>query len=160
MKEEVNIPATVTNVTFAQRTLDGLIKLGRDPKKYRVLVIAKHFSSYDELFNSPEYNDLWAGYQGKSRDILVWRKYFKFITAFTVATEPEKNYGRSNSIYLHYECENGQRMLKELSVISSLDNNALRPVIVYDDSVLYTDSYYKKTDEARRWLAHHGVTVS
>jgi len=103
---------------------------------------SKVFESWDEVFESEEFAEVWSGFQGKESDARISRKY-EFVTAFVVEVDAKKNYGRPFQLFTIHK-HNGVRILSERTIGSMLSNSPMRRVFVFEDSFYLSDDYYAK----------------
>jgi len=143
----------------AEKTLkDRLEKhLHLDAKQFETIEKSKTFNSWDEVFTSDEYADLWEGFQGKEQRAAIWRRN-EFLGAFTVDRNPSENYGRPYDIWVHYIAD-GMFCIQKLEIHSSLTSCPMRVVEIFDDSVLFTDKYIKKTPQGRKYAKDNKIIV-
>ena len=103
---------------------------------------SKVYESWDEVFNSEEYAEVWSGFQGKESDARILRNY-EFVTAFVVEIDPTKNYGRPFQLFTVHK-HDGVNLLSERTVGSMLSNSPMREVSLFDDCFVLVDRYYRK----------------
>lgn len=147
--------------TQAEKLLQTLIDINPEKAnsgKYKVVNFSKSFGSWDELFSSPEYAELWKGFQGAERSASITKSHCEFIGAYKEDVDPEKNYGRSFRLWKHYKAD-GLTFLNEISIHSALTSAPFREVIVCESSALFTNTYYRKDEQARKILRTLRVTL-
>lgn len=148
---------TATIKTEAQRQLESFRDRGRNANNYRVVEFSNSWESWDDVFASNEWNELWEGWQGKVSSEHTWRR-FRFMRAYRVETNPETNYGRDFDLYFIYSVD-GITHVKVPSIHSVLSTQPMRRVMIFSDSLLLTEDYFKKTPEARKYLKETGIAV-
>lgn len=110
------------------------------------LVIAKTFATVEDLIKSAEYNQIFEGYENRHKSNLN-RKEFK--GAYLVATDPDKNYGRSFDVYEYFIIAGLHRLMK-IELGSSLDNGPMYPVTLSNVLIcIHTDIALEKNEHNR-----------
>ena len=141
----------ITGKTMIQKAMEVIPDFLSNINPRNIFNASKVYESWDELFDSEEYNELWSGYQGKESSAKVSRR-FTFITAFRVDADPKTNYGKDFRLFKVYKSD-GLQMIKEVEIGACLSSQPFRRVYVFDDSFALTDDYYDKSNpKARDYL--------
>ena len=104
---------------------------------------SKVFESWDEVFESEEFTEVWRGFQGKESDARISRKY-EFVTAFVVEVDKKKNYGQPFKLFTVHKY-NGVSMLREKTIGSMLSNSPMRRAFIFEDCFYLSDEYFAKS---------------
>lgn len=114
------------------------------------------FESWDEVFASEEWKEVWSGFQGKESRERVKRE-FKFVTAFRVDVDPKTNYGQPFKLFMVHE-HKGVNIMKEATIHSMLSNSPLAEVMLFDDCFYLSGEYFKKGERTMEWLRSFNFT--
>ena len=136
---------------------DSIINImGFDPKDS--FVAKRIIETEDEFYASEEFSKVWEGFQGKDRAERVGRE-FEFIRGYVVEMNPETNYGRDFDLYKLYKTSEGLPVLKKQTIGASISSQPMREVFIFSNGFIKSERYFKKTKEARDFLAEHQIVV-
>lgn len=124
----------------------------------------KTFTSWEELYESTEVKRIFSPYAPSEleRKKRISTKFSTFINGFVVATDPNKNFGRSFDVYKHYKTSEGLIFLKKVSAITSLTNHAMQAVEIDHDlkEIIFLDKYYEKGNSKHRYYLGQTGTIT
>ena len=102
----------------------------------KTIKISKVYKTFEEFENSPEFTDMWNGWQGQKTSVAgMKRAYKEFYGCFVEEVEPEKNYGKKYRLYNHYRTDDGCVFLSEVKIVSCLSIHSLSPVILGENEI-------------------------
>ena len=117
----------------------------------KTIKISKVYRTFDEFVNSPEFNDMWEGWQGQKTHVAgMKRAYKEFFGCFVEQIDPEKNYGKSYRLYNHYQTDDGCRFLQEVSITTCLSIHSLSPVYFLPNEIVIAEP--TATNEDRKQM--------
>jgi len=124
--------------------------------------IANRWVDEKSFLASPEFKELYVGYENRiSPDRRTATRVGKFDCAYLVKTDPKNNYGRSFNILEMYTTHDEQ--LTFVKVIepsfSCLSSSGLRRMLIHDDYLEATDTYFDNSNSNRRKIAAAGLVI-
>lgn len=131
------------------------------------MIISKIYATEEQYYASPEYKEVYRGYENNCARHQSVEKRSKFIAGYVVSVDPATNYGRDFLLLRHYRVHDGVTLLKEQTIHSCLDNGLLHVVkfendersgLPYKIMINYSEGYEKNT-LSRRMIAKAGITV-
>lgn len=127
----------------------------------QLLIIAKTYTNEQDFVNSQEVKKIFEGWQDS---ITSRTRRTKFIAAYVVETNPEKNYGRAFDIYHHFEIADskykGMKRLMKVEVGSSLDNSGFQIADFKVPGEIFISGCFEKCDANRMKCIQHGWVIA
>lgn len=124
--------------------------------KTEIFSIAKVYNTFEEYVNSPEIASIYRGYENNLRDLHYRNARTEFIQAFVVETDPEKNYGQSADVYVHFKIADrdlkGMQRLMKVTIHSCLHNSGFQIANIRDGYFSVNEERFEQSDRNRRIL--------